>query len=93
MFSLTHQHNHSKSTNKSFTPFVEVYKGESTIFIRKTTAVWLFQESERVSSDRLFRVRDKQPYSSDSVVSGQAIQKTSEIPVTTDTIQVGNLCL
>ena len=30
--------------------------------IRKTTAIWLFQKSERVSTDRLFRVRDKQPF-------------------------------
>ena len=37
-----------------------------TIFICKTTAlsVWLLQEGERVSTDRLFRVRGKQPYAS-----------------------------
>ena len=34
-----------------------------SIFIRKTTAVWLLQEGERVSTDRLFRVRHKQPCS------------------------------
>ncbi len=46
-------------------PFLKV-SGEDgkSVFIRKITAVWLFQEVERVSSDRLFRVRNKQPYSS-----------------------------
>ena len=34
------------------------------VLIRKTTAIWLFQETERVSADRLFRVRLKQPYAS-----------------------------
>ena len=32
------------------------------LFIHKTTAVWLMQEGERISSDRLFRVRSKQPF-------------------------------
>ena len=54
---------------------VEVHKGQSTILIRKTTAVWLFQESERVSSDRLFRVRDKQPFSSDCVACPNVTQQ------------------
>ena len=33
------------------------------VYIRKPTAIWLFQECERVSSDRLFRVRAVQPNS------------------------------
>ena len=41
---------------------MQVSDGQN-IFIRKTTAVWLLQEGERVSTDRLFRVRQKQPYS------------------------------
>ena len=32
------------------------------VLIRKTTAVWLLQESEHVSSDQRFRVRSKQPH-------------------------------
>ena len=55
--------------------FLEVHKGQSTILIRKTTAVWLFQESERVSSDRLFGVRDKQPFSSDCVACPNVTQQ------------------
>lgn len=49
-----------KKTKK---PFIEVTIGGRYVFIRKSTAVWLFQEGERVSSDRLFQVRAKQPYS------------------------------
>ena len=36
------------------------------LYIHKTTAVWLHQETERVSSDRLICVRSKQPFSTDS---------------------------
>ena len=49
----------NKCATQTYTPLVELSNGT---FIRKTTAVWLFQEGERVSSDRLFRVREKQPY-------------------------------
>lgn len=60
--------------------FIEVkHKGE-TIFLRKTTIAWLFQEGERVCSDRLFRVRAKQPYSSyNQQISSKC--ETSKIPV------------
>ena len=47
-----------------YTPFVKVkVKGES-VLIRKTTAIWLFQETEKISADRLFRARLKQPFAS-----------------------------
>ena len=46
----------TKSKQK-ISPFVEIRSHEGTFFIRITTAVWLLKESERVSSDRLFRVR------------------------------------
>ena len=42
--------------------FLEVLHSGGPIYIRETTIVWLLQEGERVSSDRLFRVRAKQPY-------------------------------
>ena len=50
-----------KTKKPTILPFVEVSIGSNDrpLFIRKTTAVWLFQEGERVSSDRLFRVRAK----------------------------------
>ena len=45
-----------KTKKPTISPFVEVSIGSNDhpLFIRKTTAVWLFQEGERVSSDRLF---------------------------------------
>ena len=43
-----------------------------TIFIRKTTAIWLLQENEQLSSDRRFGVRIKQPFSSETIVSTNA---------------------
>ena len=44
-----------------FNPFVEVLThNHKRILIRKTTALWLLQEGERISMDRLFRVRSKQ---------------------------------
>ena len=42
-----------------YCPPLEVSSG---VYIRKTTVLWLLQEGERVSSDRLFRVRATQPY-------------------------------
>ena len=49
--------------SSKFSPFVEIFNEQGTSFLlRKSTAVWLLQESERVSTDRLFRVRAKQPY-------------------------------
>ena len=36
---------------------VEVNQNGKNFYIHKTTAVWLLQESERVSTDRLFRHR------------------------------------
>ena len=62
---------------KKFSPFLEV-KG-STIFIKKTIAVWLIQESERVSSDRFYRVRRKQPYTS---VQSTKFKKINAITIT-----------
>ena len=56
--------NLSSSTKQVFTPFVEVSVKGHVVLIRKTTAIWLFQETEHVSADHLFRVRLKQPYAS-----------------------------
>ena len=35
---------------------------DKTVYIRKTTAIWLLKQGEMVSTDRLFRVRKTQPY-------------------------------
>ena len=55
-----------KDTDKHC-PFVGIQCHGKDYFINKTTVVWLLQEGEKVSSDRLFRVRSKQPYTSDSL--------------------------
>ena len=53
-----------RAGQNKFNPFVEVLTHtQKTILIRKTTALWLLQEGERLSSDRIFRVRSRQPYS------------------------------
>ena len=54
----------SSKTKQVFSPFVEVSVKGRVVLIRKTTAIWLFQETERVSADRIFRVRVNQPYAS-----------------------------
>ena len=65
---------------KKFCPFLEVKADNgSTIFIKKTTAVWLIQESEKVSSDRFYRVRRKQPYTS---VQSTKFKKINAITIT-----------
>ena len=50
-------------TGTKHSPFVPVQHNGKQLFIRKSTAVWLFSEGERISADRLFRVRNKQPFS------------------------------
>ena len=69
----------SISTMKKFNPFVEVITSSNKkILIRKTTALWLLQEGERISADRLFRVRCKHPYS-DHVSDIKTSQKDKPI--------------
>ena len=71
-------------------PYVEVSLNDCTFSIKKTTAVWLLQESERVSSDRLFRVRENQPFSS---TLQPLMQISCANPVMLATLTVGDLCL
>ena len=47
---------------------LEIEHNGKRMFIHKMTAVWLFQEGERVSAGRLFRVREIQPYTTNSAV-------------------------
>ena len=57
------EHDFPKAAHKpKFYAFVEVEHNDKKVFIHKTTAAWLLQEGERVSSDRLFRVHTKQPF-------------------------------
>ena len=81
---------------KSHSPYVEVCYGQRSVYINKTTVVWLLQEGERVSADRLFRVRNKQPFSSSSdkpVCSSSDLSDNSSNPVVSETLSVGDICV
>ena len=72
--------------------FLEVIHNGEPIYIRKSTVVWLLQEGERVSSDRLLRVRAKQPYNS-SMKFLPSVNKSGLIPQVMDTIKLGDFCV
>ncbi len=74
--------------------FVKVLlHNDEEYYIRKQTAVWLFQESERLSSDRLFRVRAKMPGESKETASKVSSTHTdSSQPTKSEYIVVGDLC-
>ena len=63
---------------------------DKTVYIRKTTAIWLLQQGEMVSTDRLFRVRKTQPYHTTASET-----KTSAIlqPTAQTSIEVGDMCV
>ena len=65
-----------------------------TIYIRKQTALWLLQETERVSSDRIFRVRAKQPHDgSQSIKVNQISNSTGDEVQQAEYILIGDLCV
>ena len=77
----------------STSAFVKVTNNdEKGTYIRKSTAMWLFQEDERVSSDRLFRVRAKQPTESGPK---KKIEKDThtEIALKAAYIKIGDFCV
>ena len=82
----------SSKASKKCSRFVEVSHVGRTIYIHKTTAVWLFQEGERVSSDRLFRVREKQPYSSVTTNEIKVCDSNATVPTMCDVISIGDIC-
>lgn len=57
MFSCLEDESNPKSKPRKYSLFLQDDLDGKSMYIRKTTAVWLFQEGECVSSDRLFRVR------------------------------------
>jgi len=73
--------------------FVEVKLGERTVYIHKTTAVWLLQEGERVSLDRLFRVRAKQPFSTFGKSTSKIMSIDSTIPTSCNIVEVDEVCV
>lgn len=60
------------------------------MFIHKSTAVWVLQEGERVSSNRLFRVRTKQPFSTEKQHKTET--KSLEHPSACPTVGIGEVC-
>ncbi len=81
----------SRSARK-YCPNVKIERDGKDYFINKTTAVWLLQEGERVSSDRLFRVRNKQPYSSNGSLKNVS-HIVSNQPSQGEEISLGNVCV
>ena len=72
--------------------------GGRSILIRKRTAVWLHNDGERVSSDRIFCVRSKQPNETDSLskltCSSPCSTKVQQnTPISFDHIVVGDFCV
>ena len=74
--------------------FVDVECGGKTVYIHKTTAVWLLQGGERVSADRLFRVRSKQPFTTEcKLTKTPKTSLTLVHPIVHSTIAVGDVCV
>ena len=89
----------NKSENK-YSPFLEVKHNDKVVSIRKTTLVWIFQQGESVSTDRLFRAQNKQPYSTSLGQESKAVNSNScsndigdhDIPQICKTIEIGDIC-
>jgi len=81
-----------KQSFKKDHKFVEIIHNNESIFVRKSTLVWLHQEGERVSSDRLFRVRSKQPYNT-MLQNASSHNKDSQLPKTEDQVSLGDFCV
>ena len=80
------------SAKRKSNNFLAVHHKGEEIFIRKTTLVWLFQEGERVSTDRLFRVRDKQPYSTPVQQISTKCNDLS-LPQVQEYVELGDICV
>ena len=80
---------------KKHSEFIPVSHNNKTVYIRKSTAIWLLQEFEHVSSDRLFRVRTKQPNSSEFQVNLSEKQLTvvKSLPQKCEVINIGDVCV
>jgi len=72
--------------------FVEVNNGDKSIYIHKTTAVWLLEETEYLSSDRRIRVRSKQPFSTNSNLANKQLPSVIHL-VVRSSISVGDMCV
>ena len=93
MFEIDDGSSKGKMSKRKHSPYVAVQHAGKTLFINKTTAVWLLQEGERVSSDRLFRVRSRRPFTSNCQTVPGTVTPTGTTPFVCQTIQVGNICV
>ena len=91
MYQVEEESVKGKTTKFKHCPFVEINHDGNSLYIHKTTAVWVLQEGERVSSDRLFRVRSKQPYACEP--PPQARSSCGTNPIVCQSLQVGNICV
>ena len=62
------------------------------MYIHRSIAVWIFQEGEQLSSDRLIRVRECQP-SNTPKTTISTIPCTSKTPEKNTVISVGDMCV
>ena len=81
-----------ESNNSLFVPVV--VEGRS-IFIGKKTAVWLLNDGERVSSDRMFRVRSQQPNESNQTIKLSTIMSdpVENKPLVSNHVVIGDFCV
>jgi len=91
LFEIKDDKDNSK-TSPSKCRLLEIEQNGKRMFIHKTTAVWLFQEGERVSADRLFRVREIQPYATNSKVVTSTEDSKPEVVTKLPVLEVGNIC-
>ena len=92
IYQLEHDPSSKAAHKPNFCAFVEIEYNNKKAFIHKTTATWLLQEGERVSSDRLFHVRTKQPFSIDTKPK-VSTSVSVDIPTVCSTVDVGNTCI
>ena len=69
---------------------VKVNQNGKKFYIHKTTAIWLLQESELVSTDRLFRVRAKQPNMN---YSQSSHYHSSLVPIKDNILEISDICV
>lgn len=79
---------------KEHPAFVKMELHGKMIYIRKSTAIWLFQDAERVSPDRIFRVRATQPNtcsSSNDVRPMTYMDGEKREPIVAEHIMIGDV--
>ena len=91
-YKLTESENKERQKFKKDKKFIEIIHNGESVFVRKTTLVWLFQEGERISNDRLFRVRLKQPFNK-TLQDDASQSKDSSLLVVNEHISLGDICV